>query len=187
MELHAWTEWPAVTCGILYLTLAIRENRAGWIFGGISTGIYVFIMYDARLFADMLLNIFYTAMAVKGWIDWGKPDNKLPISILTVQNRWIGIFVTLGIAGAMGYFFRQYTEADYPFADSFVAATAVAATWLSTRKKLENWPVWIISNSTAVILFYVKGLLPTVFLTFIYLTLSVAGWKAWNKQWKKDR
>lgn len=186
MEPLVLAEWSAVICGVLYLTLAIRENRTGWIFGGISTGIYVFIMYHSRLFADMLLNIFYTMMAIKGWIYWGKPGQKLSISVLSKKSRILMIVWMLGFTAVLGYFFRTFTRAEYPFTDSFVTSTAVAATWLSARKKLESWPVWIVSNGTAVVLFYVKGLFPTVFLTLIYLTLALAGWITWIKRWRRN-
>ncbi len=184
MNLLSAAEWSAVMCGIAYLLLAIRENRKGWIFGGISTAIYMYVMYESRLFADMLLNSFYTLMAVKGYLEWGKTENTLPISILPNKTRWILAFATLSGAGILGYLFQKFTEADYPFADSFIAATAVTATWLSTQKKMENWAVWIISNSSAILLFYIKGLMPTVFLTLIYLVLAIAGWLTWNKKWR---
>ncbi len=180
-------EWTAVVCGLLFLALTIRENRTGWLFGGISTGIFAFIMFDAKLFADMGLNIFYTLMAVKGWSDWGKPEKKIAVSRISLHE---GLFVILLIPATsfvMGSLLSRYTEAEFPFADSFVSTTAIAATWLSIRKKLENWPIWIISNGVAIFLFIQKNLSLTAILTSVYFILAVEGWITWNRKWKNNR
>ena len=179
-------EWTAVVCGLLFLVLTIRENRKGWLLGGISTAIFAFIMFKANLFAEMGLNLFYTLMAIKGWYDWGKPENKMVVSRVSLREG-ICIFLLIPAACfAMGTLLSRYTEAEFPFVDSFVSTTAVAATWLSIRKKVENWPIWIISNGVAIFLFLEKSLPLTAMLTSVYFILAIAGWITWNKKWKNS-
>jgi nicotinamide mononucleotide transporter len=180
-------EWTAVGCGLLFLFLTIRENRTGWLFGGFSTGIFAFIMFDAKLFAEMGLNIFYTLMAVKGWFDWGKPEKATSISRLSVKEGLFLILFIPTICFTMGTLLDKFMNAESPFTDSFVSATAIAATWLSIRKKLENWPIWIISNGVAIFLFIQKNLSLTAMLTSVYFILAVAGWVTWNRKWKNNR
>ena len=56
----------AVVTAIAYLLFAIRQNIWCWFFAGISTGIYVWLFFDARLYMESVLNAFYFAMAVYG-------------------------------------------------------------------------------------------------------------------------
>jgi nicotinamide mononucleotide transporter len=186
MDWDNGAEWTAVGCGLLFLVFTIRENRIGWIFGGISTAIFAYILFKVKLFADAGLNIFYTLMAVKGWRDWGKPEKATSVSrISSKESLWLICLVSI-FPLMLGVLLSRFTKADFPFADSFIAGTAIAATRLSIGKKLENWPVWMISNGVAIFLFIHKNLLLTAALTAIYFILAVAGWTTWYRKWKKN-
>ncbi len=53
-----------------YLLLAIRQNIWCWLCAGISTAIYVWLFFDARLYMESVLNGFYFLMAIYGWRVW---------------------------------------------------------------------------------------------------------------------
>lgn len=71
-QAHAYSalEVVAVVFAIGYLLLAIRENIWCWLCAGISTAIYIWLFLVARLYMESVLNIFYLAMAVYGWVVW---------------------------------------------------------------------------------------------------------------------
>ena len=60
----------AVVAAIAYLVLAIRQNIWCWLGAGISTAIYVYLFFDAKLYMESALNLFYFAMAIYGWFVW---------------------------------------------------------------------------------------------------------------------
>ena len=78
-ELAAWSpaEAIAVIFAVLYLLLAIRENIWCWFCAGISTAVYVWLFFEARLYMESALNVFYFGMAIYGWWMWshGRDDH----------------------------------------------------------------------------------------------------------------
>jgi nicotinamide mononucleotide transporter len=49
------------------------------------------------------------------------------------------------------------------------------------RKIYDHWYLWIVVNSTATVLFIVRGLYPTVILYIVYGVMSFAGLVDWRK------
>lgn len=96
-------EFLAAAFGVASVVLAKKENI--WVFpiGIISTGIYVYLLYQWTLFGDLIINIYYTLMAVFGWYMWSKLIDKkkihIPISKTNLKDKLkaIGIFLFTSI------------------------------------------------------------------------------------------
>ena len=69
-----WWEILAVVLAIAYLVLAIRQNIWCWAAAAVSTLLYLFIMYQSRLYMESALQLFYLGMAYYGWYQWRKPQ-----------------------------------------------------------------------------------------------------------------
>jgi nicotinamide mononucleotide transporter len=59
----------AVT-GILYVFLEIRQNIWLWPVGIITSGVYMWVFFTGKLYADMSLQGYYLAISVLGWYWW---------------------------------------------------------------------------------------------------------------------
>jgi len=57
----------------------------------------------------------------------------------------------------------------------------VAAQVLQARKKLENWPLWVVVNLVAVASYWSAALAFTALLYLVYLGMAFAGWIAWAR------
>ena len=66
----------AVMTAILYLVLAAKEDIKCWYAAIISSSLYFFIMFDAGLIMESILQIFYISMAIYGWNQWNKVSNE---------------------------------------------------------------------------------------------------------------
>ena len=66
----------AVITAILYLVLAAKEDIKCWYAAIISASLYFFIMLDAGLLMEAILQIFYISMAIYGWNQWNKVSNE---------------------------------------------------------------------------------------------------------------
>ncbi len=66
----SWVEILAVVLAIAYLLLAIRQSIACWLAAFISSCLYVWVLFGARLYMESVLNVFYAAMAVYGFRQW---------------------------------------------------------------------------------------------------------------------
>ena len=179
----AW-EIAAVVLALVYLVLAIRESIACWFAAILSTSIYIVLMYQAGLYMESALQVFYIAMAVYGWYCWKHgegPVNKLPVSSWPLNRHGTPVVLILLFTLASGYTLSHYSSAAMPYIDSFTTWGAIVTTWMVARKIIQNWHYWFIIDSVSVYLYVSRGLWLTALLFVIYLVLIVIGYRQWRK------
>jgi len=178
----AW-EALAVVLAITYLVLAIRQNIWCWAAAAISTLIYLFIMFEAKLYMESVLQLFYLAMAAYGWYQWrahGQNREVLQVRTWPFSNHLFAIASVLILVFASGHLLTQYSDAALPHLDSFTTWGAVIATYMVARKILENWVYWFVIDAVSVGLYLNRGLLLTAVLFAFYLVLIVIGYRSWR-------
>ena len=175
--------------GVIGVWLAARENVWTWPVGMVSTLMLVYVCYDARLYADVGLNIFYFITSAYGWYAWlnGNQEasrNELPVS-RTQATQWmiLGLFSVV-FTFALGYFLAHYTNADLSYTDSATTAVSLAAYWMMARKKLENWIIWLLVDSVYVAIYLYKDLYLLAGLYFVFLILATDGYFKWRQAFK---
>jgi len=94
----------------------------------------------------------------------------------------IGSAVTaLLIWALLWYVLDRWTDSAVPLWDGLIASLSVVATWMLTRKILEQWYVWIVADAIAVIVYLGVGLYPTAVLFAVYTVMAVLGLRAWSR------
>ncbi len=182
-------ELTAVLLAVGYLLLAIRQNIWCWYCAAVSTAMYVYLFAGANLYMESLLNVFYFAMAVYGWLMWraGKADDGLPVSVWPPQVHAYAITVIVCLAAISGYLLATFTDAAYPYIDSATTFAAIWATFLVARKVLENWWYWLVIDVLSVFIYWSRGLEATAFLFIVYVILIPIGLVAWTRSYRDDR
>lgn len=222
----------AVT-GIIYVILEIRQTIWLWPLGIITSGVYVWIFFTNKLYADMGLQAYYVVISVLGWYWWirgsgrraqgsGKKTKRInaPLEsgshdrrsqrwcransrredavssqkedkILAVTRIRLKLAITLAIVffalfGAMYFILSRLTDSPVPGWDSFLTALSVIATWMLARKIYEHWYLWIVVNIVSMLLYFSRGLFPTVVLYSVYALMSFIGLAAWKKTIEPD-
>ncbi|MEZ7867184.1 MAG: nicotinamide riboside transporter PnuC [Paludibacteraceae bacterium] len=182
-----WVEIAGAVLSLLYLYLSIREKSALWIFGFISSVLYIFVFFESKLYADMSLNFYYLGVSIYGWINWHRKngqfkDSGLHITRISGKEQILSyLFGTIFVYLAYYLVLEFLTDSTIPVADSVVGALSVIATWMLARKKIENWLVWIVVDAFAAGLYFYKGLYPTTILFIIYTIMAVVGYYQWKK------
>ncbi len=182
-SISAW-EVTAVVLALAYLVLAIRENIACWFAAILSTSIYIVLMYQAGLYMESVLQVFYIAMAVYGWFSWkqgGGSDHKLSVSSWPLNRHAAPLVLILLLTLASGFVLSRYSDAAMPYVDSFTTWGAIVTTWMVAKKILQNWHYWFIIDSVSVYLYVSRGLWLTALLFILYLVLIVVGYREWRK------
>ena len=179
-----WLELLAVALAVLYLMLAIRQNIWCWAAAAVSTTLYLFIMYEARLYMESALQVFYLAMAAYGWYQWrrgGEDHAGLKVSTWPWRSHLIAAAVVFGLVLLSGELLSRYSSAALPFADSFTTWGAVVATYMVARKVLENWIYWFVIDAVSVYLYLSRDLYFTAALFVAYLVMIVFGYRSWRR------
>src|ERR1700743_2623375 len=82
---QSWLEVIGVITGLLCVYLAAKNKILNWPFAIVSVGIYIFIFFNAHLYADMGLQVYFMAMNIYGWYNWSKRPpgvDKTPVLII---------------------------------------------------------------------------------------------------------
>lgn len=177
-------EIAAALFGVACVYLATRQNIWSWPVGIVNVALYFVVFREARLYADMGLQVVYLLLSVYGWYQWlyGGPGRKtLPVS--RASRTQLIILAILGGAGAWltGTLLMQHTDASLPYLDSALTSTSLVAQWMMTRKLLESWLVWISVDIVYVGMFIHKSLYPTAVLYAVFTVLAVLGYSQWKR------
>jgi nicotinamide mononucleotide transporter len=163
--------------------LTVRENVWCWPTGLVNVGLYVIVFAEAKLYADMGLQVVYVALCLYGWYAWlhgGKDHGALRVTRAPLRTLAALAVAAVAFAAVLGTLLRTLTDAALPYWDASTASFSLAAQWLQTRKWIENWAVWIAVDTVYVGMYVVKGLYPTAGLYAVFLVLAVAGHVAWR-------
>ena len=192
-----WMEFVAVILGIASVWYARRENILVYPTGIVSVLIFVFICFNARLYADAGINLFYFGMSVYGWYNWTRPagnSGQLAISVNSLKQQWTGIGLTvisywaiLGLIWLFNYDDTVYMQSYVPWTDSFTTSVFLVGMLLMARKKVENWTYWIIGDIVSIPLYFIKGLVFTSFQYLIFLIIAVMGLIEWRRRYRNLR
>lgn len=174
----------AVAAAIAYLLLAIRQNIWCWLGAGISTAIYIYLFFAAKLYMESALNLFYFAMAIYGWWVWysGRSgDGDLPVFIWPRKVHVTAIAAIVAASLLSGYLLSRYSDAVYPYVDSMTTWAAIWATFLVARKVLENWWYWLVIDSASIVIYWTRDLHLTALLFAVYVVMIPFGLVAWRR------
>jgi nicotinamide mononucleotide transporter len=179
----SWIEIVAAALAVAYLLLAIRQHIGCWAAAFLSSCLYVWVMFGARLYMGSVLNAFYAAMAVYGYRQWtgGRCGRPLEVSRWPLSRNLLGLLAVIGMSMVSSFFLRRFTPAAWPFADSMEAWGSVFATFLVARKVYENWHWWLVIDSLSMWLYYTRGLYVTMLLFGLYLVLIALGMREWRR------
>jgi nicotinamide mononucleotide transporter len=182
-------EAASVVFSVLYLTLAIRESLWCWPAAFLSSVLTLAVVLGVRLYSEVVLNVYYAAMAVYGWYQWHyggrmRGAAQLPISTWPLKMHALAIGGSLALSAAVGWIMSRYTQAAFPYLDAFVTVSSVVTTYLVARKILENWLYWLVVDSLALYVYWQRELYFFVALFALYLVLVVIGLVRWHRDWR---
>ncbi|NDV64079.1 nicotinamide riboside transporter PnuC [Bacteroides sp. 224] len=177
--------------GLLYLWLEYKASIYLWIASIIMPAIYIFVYYNAGLYADTGINVYFLLASVYGWIVWLKGSGKekkdkaeLPITYMpskTILPLSVAFFIAFFL---IAWILITYTDSTVPWLDSFTTALSIVAMWMLARKYVEQWLVWIAVDVVSCGLYIYKGLDYTAGLYGLYSVIAIFGYLKWRKMMK---
>jgi nicotinamide mononucleotide transporter len=105
----------------------------------------------------------------------------LRVTRLKLKTGTILAIVFILLYFTMWFVLSRLTDSPVPEWDSFITSLSIVATWMLARKIYEHWFLWIAVNSVAAIIFFTRDLYPTAILYLVYLLMSFAGLKEWER------
>ena len=181
----AWIiEGVGAALAIAYLLLALKQNKLCWFAWIASSILYLYVMYQAGLYMESLLQVFYLCMGFYGLSQWTKTINNNQntyVDLWSIGNHIFAISLVIVLSFLSGILLSNFSNAALPFIDAFTTWGAIMASYMVAKKILENWIYWFVIDFISVFIFASRGLYFTSALFITYLVIIYFGYKSWSK------
>jgi nicotinamide mononucleotide transporter len=191
----SYLEWSAVIMTAICIFLAGRNNIHTWWTGIVACLLYGALFFQAKLYADVTLQVFFIATSIIGWVGWVAKTKivgrsapaaiempvkvELPITKATPKTMLIMLGVAVVVAAAYGLLLHTFTDAYAPWIDSTVLTLSVVAQLLLMRRQVQNWPVWVFVNTLSVPLYFNRELYLSAAMYAVFWVNALVSWKHW--------
>lgn len=178
--------------GVIGVALMIRQNVWGWPVGIVQVTVYAWVFFEAKLYSDAILQVFFFAIQAYGWWHWiageGRNTPGPALRVTRLRVRAVAGWVAAGAVTTVvwGEFMRRHTDAALPHWDAFILVFSLIAQWWQARKRLECWAGWMAVNGVAIGVYWAKDLRLTAGLYVIFFAMAVAGDRAWRRSWRES-
>ena len=176
-------EWAAAGISLVAVLAAVYRSIATFLFGIAGAALYGLVFFDANLYANAALQLFFIAVLIEGWRHWRRNADDAgevePRRLAPHQVRQALTAVTAAVM-LIGTALSLFTNSPAPLTDAAASGLALVAQLLQARRFIENWVLWVICNALSAMLFVSQGLWVTAALYSVFLVLAVLGWRAWS-------
>lgn len=185
-----YLEIAGTAVGILYLYWEYKANPWLWVASIVMPALYLAVYWDAGLYADFAISIYYIIASLYGLIVWlrgrGKSSETHGEESLRIRHTPSRQILPLSLTAIALTFLlwvilHSFTDSTVPLADAFTTALSIVALWMLAKKYLEQWLVWIVVDAAYVILYAYKDLWFTSCLYLAYTVVAVFGYLKWKK------
>lgn len=187
-------EWIAAALGLANIALLVRRSVWNYPFGMAMVALYAVVFFEARLYGEAGLQVFFFAAQAWGWVLWVRAarngsggDSQVPVRWLSNLSRLVWLTATAALALNLGWVTHRFTNASLPYADAAIAGASIAAQILLGFRRIENWVLWIAIDVASVAVYVTKGLWPTAGLYVVFLGMSVVGLYEWIVAYRRAR
>ena len=188
-----WLEVIAVVFGVVAIWLASKGEVVNFAIGLVNCVLYGILFGREGLYSGMILQGIYFVINLYGLYSWRKPkvdDKELKVMWLTVKERAmvVAVIAVTGVLWGMGVKFgarllpENIQEPQYPMIDAILTTASIVAQILLTRKKIDNWVIWVLVDVVYIGLFLMVGMYWTAGLYVVYTGIAVNAVKMWNEE-----
>lgn len=182
-------------CGILYTIIAGKGKISCYFFGLSGSWCYVWLSFLNSLWGNMLLYLcYYIPMQILGIFKWKKhlkKDTKEIVKTrLSNKNRIILLFI--GVLGSIiTSIILHYFHDKSPIADGITTFLSVLGMYLTVRRAIEQWVIWMVVNGISALM-WVNLVLhgtktySTVIMWVVYFVLAIYFYFEWKKVLNKN-
>jgi nicotinamide mononucleotide transporter PnuC len=102
----------------------------------------------------------------------------------TTGQHLANLIISGIVAFVVGWMFDSFTDQESPYIDAFTTVFSLAATFMVTRRVLENWLYWIVIDIFSIYLYSGRGYELLGLQMLISTVLALFGYLSWRKQLK---
>ena len=178
--------------GVIYIALIATEKRIGYIFGIINVIFYSIVSYQQYLYGLVIYNMIYSLpVLIYGYIKWSNQNNtkvktmSANLRLLTVCLIILLLTIYVEVGMHLGWNF------GVTLTDGVSVIIGAIASFLMTKKYIEQWIGFITVNVTTIIYWLINSVgnysnYIMVIMWVIYTINNIYGIILWNKSRKQQ-
>jgi nicotinamide mononucleotide transporter len=178
-----WLELAGFITTAAGIWLTTRRLLICWPVTLAADFLYLVVFFQARLFSDALLQLFFVAFTLYGWWHWWRGVRKEG-EVRVEPLRWLNLAAAVAV-GAVGSFLlgalMTRVGAALPHLDATLTSYSLVASWWQARKHTANWWLWIVVDVVYVGEYIYKDLLLTAVLYAGLVALAILGLLEWRR------
>ncbi len=176
-------ELAGMIATVLGIWLTTRRLLICWPITLLADVLYLIVFYQARLYSDALLQIFFAAFTFYGWWHWWRgilEEGEVCIVPLGLRG-WTGGIIAGAIGSVLLGALMVRVGAALPHLDATLASYSLVASWWQARKHIASWWLWIVIDVLYVGEYLFKALQATALLYAGLVLLAVLGLRDWRR------
>lgn len=172
--------------GLVYIYQEYKASIWLWFTSIVMPAVYTFVYYEAKLYADFAMQIYYIIVSIYGFLYWQfgkrqKDDKELPITRFPKRKIIPTMVLFLALWGAVYYILITFTNSNVPVLDSFGNSLSIIGLWALAKKYLEQWWIWFVADIELSALYFYKSIPFTAALYALYALIAIAGYFKWKR------
>lgn len=193
-QIGGWVGLIAYITGIVSVVYAVRNHIGTWPNNIISVVLFGYIFWIAKDPSNAALQVlYYLPISIYGWYVWLRcgptKNDDLPVTVLSVSHRVQWVLGTIVVSLVWGYLEARFkTDVTQPYCDAATTVISIVAQYLQTKKRFENWILWILVDLIyAFYLFPAQHLNALATLYILFLIMAFVGARHWTSILRSQR
>lgn len=182
-------------CGILYTIIAGKGKISCYFFGLLGSSCYILLSFKNALWGNMLLYLcYYIPMQILGIFKWKQHLKKESKEIVKIKLN-LKEQIIINIIGLIGCIITililHYLNDKSPIIDGITTFLSILGMYLTVRRAIEQWIVWMVVNGLSfimwldLVLFSGTKAYSTVLMWGVYFILAIYFYIEWKKEIKE--
>jgi nicotinamide mononucleotide transporter len=181
-------ELAATLVTLVCVILGVKRSLWQFPVGIAGTAIFFVVVWQAGIWANAVLQVFFVFVQLYGWWYWLRGDHGGRPRIRMANRVHVVISVGIAMLGAWAgsWALTEFTDFDLAFTDAATLSVSVVAQYLLDRKYLETWPVWLIVNVASIWLYGNAHMWLFTGLYVFFFFNAFWGWWEWRKAMRAE-
>lgn len=181
----------SAVCGILYTVMAGKGKISCYLFGLSGSGCYSYLAFTNALYGNLLLYLcYYIPMQTLGIFKWKNnlkaKTNEVIKTCLPIKERIYLLIATIVVSVIAIYVLGYFNDAQ-PIKDGITTVFSVVGMYLTVRRCIEQWLIWIVVNGLSFIMWlnavmHGAKAYATVIMWAFYFVAAIYFYLAWKKE-----
>lgn len=181
--------------GITYTFLAGKGSPICYLFGVTGSGFYSWLAFHNALWGNLALYAgYYIPMQIIGFFKWNshlkEGKNEIIKISLKKKERIVLSALTLVVTAA-AIVLLTFLNDKNPVIDGITAVFSITGMYLTVRRAIEQWVVWMVVNGLSAIMWAAIALngekvYSTVIMWSVYFVLAIYFYISWKREIKNN-